>query len=181
MVLAYALGAVSRGQGAWPHWEKMAAYASPGVLLLFLTGPLGEEFGWRGYLLPALMKRWSRARCKLVIGVAWALWHWPLMLDRWSAEPLHLPYFVANVVVFSFMLSAVFLRGGLLPAMAVHWAINASQEVVPAAFGLQGLPSMVMSLTISGTLVALAMVGCRVPAGPPDRRDAAAPSRSEIR
>lgn len=176
MAMAYALAAVAHGRGVRPRWEQLSAFTSPAVLWLFLTGPLGEEFGWRGYLLPALLRRWSLARCNLVIGVAWALWHWPLMLDRWSGEPLHLPYFVANVVVFSFMLSAVFLRGGLLPTMAVHCAINASQEVVPSAFGMQGPPSMPTALAMGGTLWLLAAAGCRALERLPARQDLAAPS-----
>ncbi|MFN3593534.1 MAG: type II CAAX prenyl endopeptidase Rce1 family protein [Thiobacillaceae bacterium] len=162
MLVAYALYAWTQDRGTSPNWAALAAYGSPGVLFLFLTGPLGEEFGWRGYLLPALLKRWSFAKSSLVIGLWWALWHWPLMLDRWTGDPVHLPYFIANVVVFSFMLSAVLLAGGLLPALAVHWAINASQEVVPAVFGLQGQPEKLLWVYISCVLIVLATWGVRL-------------------
>jgi hypothetical protein len=39
----------------------------------------GEEFGWRGYLLPKLMPL-GKARTYLLVGVIWGLWHAPLVL-----------------------------------------------------------------------------------------------------
>lgn len=39
----------------------------------------GEEFGWRGYLLPKLMPL-GKIRAYLLVGVIWGLWHAPLIL-----------------------------------------------------------------------------------------------------
>ncbi len=39
----------------------------------------GEEFGWRGYLLPKLMPL-GKAKAYLLVGVIWGLWHAPLVL-----------------------------------------------------------------------------------------------------
>ncbi|HID64747.1 MAG TPA: CPBP family intramembrane metalloprotease [Anaerolineae bacterium] len=39
----------------------------------------GEEFGWRGYLLPRLMPL-GKARAYTLVGVIWGLWHTPLIL-----------------------------------------------------------------------------------------------------
>ena len=38
----------------------------------------GEEAGWRGYMMPGLMKLTGRARALLIGGVIWGLWHAPL-------------------------------------------------------------------------------------------------------
>ncbi len=52
---------------------------TPGFILLpgVLAGAL-EEPGWRGYAQKALQRRMSALGSGLVIGVFWALWHWPL-------------------------------------------------------------------------------------------------------
>jgi uncharacterized protein len=40
---------------------------------------LGEELGWRGYLLPKLMPL-GKVRAYFVLGLVWSLWHLPLIL-----------------------------------------------------------------------------------------------------
>lgn len=48
------------------------------VLNMFLA--LGEETGWRGYLYPWLKTRFGKTGGRLLGGVIWGIWHWPLML-----------------------------------------------------------------------------------------------------
>lgn len=109
--------------------------ASPALLMALTTGPLGEEFGWRGFLFPTLSKRASPLTASLVIGLIWALWHAPIYFQRAIEAPLWAAVFVANVILFSVIISAIYLRSGsLLLAILTHWLINASQEVTPWMF-----------------------------------------------
>jgi membrane protease YdiL (CAAX protease family) len=39
----------------------------------------GEEFGWRGYLLPKLMPL-GKLKAYTIVGIAWGLWHAPLIV-----------------------------------------------------------------------------------------------------
>ncbi len=41
---------------------------------------LGEEAGWRGYMMPRLKERFGLLNGRLLGGVVWGVWHWPLML-----------------------------------------------------------------------------------------------------
>lgn len=47
-----------------------------GALISFMA--LGEEGGWRGYMMPKLMKLMGRKKAVLVGGLIWGLWHAPL-------------------------------------------------------------------------------------------------------
>ena len=41
---------------------------------------VGEEVGWRGYMMPRLKERFGLLNGRLLGGVVWGVWHWPLML-----------------------------------------------------------------------------------------------------
>jgi membrane protease YdiL (CAAX protease family) len=92
------------------------------VGLLFVA--LGEEPGWRGYLLPAMSDRVGPVMATLAICPIWAIWHYPLMGPQLPLDLL--PQFLISLVGGAFVLSWLTLRtkGGVLPAMLCHGMIN---------------------------------------------------------
>ncbi len=59
----------------------MIAQFVTGILLspfINAVNCFGEEFGWRGYLLPKMLKQFSVVPTLLISGVIWGLWHAPL-------------------------------------------------------------------------------------------------------
>ena len=40
---------------------------------------LGEEAGWRGFLYPQLKAQFGMRKGRLIGGVIWGIWHWPVM------------------------------------------------------------------------------------------------------
>jgi uncharacterized protein len=66
------------GLGDGPGALAAALPTLPLLLLVqLLTSGLGEEPGWRGYLLPALQRRFAGERPIWLLGVLWAVWHYP--------------------------------------------------------------------------------------------------------
>lgn len=47
------------------------------VVLMPWNGPVGEEFGWRGFALPKLQNKYGPLIASLVIGTIWGIWHLP--------------------------------------------------------------------------------------------------------
>ena len=74
-----------------------------GLTLGMLSGP-GEEIGWRGYLLPRLIK--SKVRHPILVsGLIWGTWHMPFVLLTFEHERYVTAavYFLLCVVLAVFM------------------------------------------------------------------------------
>ncbi len=104
------------------------------ALVFLVGGPLGEEFGWRGYALPALQHRWGWRASSLVLGGIWGAWHLPLFFIAGSAQNQGsvLAFFVL-IVATSVFYTWLFNRsaGSVLPVLALHTASNAWPSVIP--------------------------------------------------
>jgi membrane protease YdiL (CAAX protease family) len=98
---------------------------APISLLLFVL-VIGEEIGWRGFMLAGLLRRHSPLVATLVIAAAWALWHSPLyILPGMPNEGRSFLPFVAWVVPLSFLLTWLWLgtRSAWLTTV-MHGAAN---------------------------------------------------------
>lgn len=110
----------------------------PGSLLTVLISPLGEEFGWRGFVLPRLQQRHSPVVASLLVGGLWAGWHyWYFLLPGWEA--VGFGWFLVGVLGDSFWHTWLYNRAGgsVLPAILLHGAGNLWYRMiplVPAAF-----------------------------------------------
>lgn len=101
-----------------------------------VTGPLAEEFGWRGYLQPALLQRLSPLATALLIAAAWSLWHVPLFGAAVFGSVESSLRYVGYLAVWSVFLVYLVERGGgsVWPAVALHWAANVHANVLGALF-----------------------------------------------
>jgi membrane protease YdiL (CAAX protease family) len=107
----------------------------PMFILYTVAAGIGEEFGWRGFLLPRLQTRHNALVSSLIIGVMWAIWHIPLFFlqgtfqhDLQSQGGL-LPAvlsFSLFVIVSSVWFTWIFnnTRGSVLLAAVMHGASN---------------------------------------------------------
>jgi CAAX protease family protein len=83
-----------------------------------LASALGEEIGWRGFLVPELFKNLGFTGTALVSGVVWACWHYPLLIwsDYNSGTPTWygLTCFTVLVMAISFIFAWMRLRSASL-------------------------------------------------------------------
>ncbi|MEV4104386.1 CPBP family intramembrane glutamic endopeptidase [Nonomuraea sp. NPDC049649] len=89
----------------------------------------GEEWGWRGFLLPRLLPL-GYGRAILLSGLIWGLWHAPLTLLGWNYPGLG-PWAVLPFTLFCVAVGAVlgWLRlstGSVWPAVIGHGVLNAA-------------------------------------------------------
>jgi membrane protease YdiL (CAAX protease family) len=98
-------------------------------LVINLAFALGEELGWRGFLVPKLAERLSFTRTALVSGIIWSSWHVPLIIfaDYNGGTPTlySIACFAVMVVGISFPLAWLRLRSGSVwPAALLHASHN---------------------------------------------------------
>ena len=95
---------------------------------LLLGGSLGEEIGWRGFLLPELMKRIPPLAASFAVGLAWGLWHLPV--DVFAGFGLAGAGAVLGRVLYAIPLSVLFTwiflgsRGSVLCVLLLHASVN---------------------------------------------------------
>ena len=104
------------------------------VVVGFVSGPLFEEPGWRGFALPRLQVQMGALRGTIVLGTLWSAWHLPqFLVPEWANEngglsPTLVVTFLLMVVAIAPVLTWLFnrTRGSLFLAMLAHSSINAS-------------------------------------------------------
>ena len=108
-----------------PAWERLLSLLP--LTLVTDTGPLGEEFGWRGFALPRLLTRRRPLAAALILGAIWWAWHLPtFFIPALSQHQLSIPIFLVNSLALSVIMTWLYqrTRGDLLLMILVHVAAN---------------------------------------------------------
>jgi len=83
-----------------------------------MASTLGEEIGWRGFMVPELAKAYSFTTVSIVSGLVWPVWHYPglLFTDYNGGTPAlyGILCFTASVVTVSFVCAWMQLKSGSL-------------------------------------------------------------------
>lgn len=83
-----------------------------------LARALGEEIGWRGFLVPELSKSIGFTGTALISGIVWACWHYPILIwgDYNAGTPswYGLTCFTVMVVAIAFVFAWMRLKSGSL-------------------------------------------------------------------
>jgi len=106
---------------------RWLAVPSTFFFVLLIGGPTGEEFGWRGFLLPRVQPVAGVLWGSVVIGVISTLWHLPLFWIPDTAQS-HLPFalFAVRTVALSIVSTWLYngTRRSLLFVLLFHASLN---------------------------------------------------------
>lgn len=112
------------------------------LVSLFL-GPLAEELGWRGFVLPCLDAKTKPVRSGVVMGLIWGGWHIPLFWAVIGTSVSGFPVTLNSVTLFFLStIGASFLylwmhnktAGSIWIAVLIHLGWNASGNIVSLLF-----------------------------------------------
>jgi uncharacterized protein len=156
------------GNGALPPWAAIAVYlvfvGTVGMAFSCVTA-LGEEIGWRGFLVPELAKRTSFTRTALISGGIWSLWHYPVLLFadyNAGTQPWYgLLCFTVMVLGISFLFAWMRLRSGSLwTGVLLHGSHNAFiQSFFDPITGDTGMTRYIIGEFGAGLTITAILVG----------------------
>ena len=92
------------------------------VLQILIIG-LGEELGWRGWLLPTLTARYGLARATALTALIWYFWHLPILLGGMADAAWFALAISGLSILFAILLR--WARGSVLASACAHGSINA--------------------------------------------------------
>ena len=129
-------------------------------IVLVINGPLGEELGWRGYLLPHFLRRRSPITATLLLLPIWVGFHLPLMITNPGRYGW---WWALSLVGMAFTMTWLHVRSGgsVLFAIVFHTVVNIA---TPVAIQLFDGADRLLVWQLSAVLWVL--IGVAVTAGP---------------
>lgn len=122
--------------------ERPIIYLQP--LTMMISGTIasfaafGEEAGWRGYMMPKMIKLWGVKKAVLFGGILWGIWHWPLTYigHNFGRDYFGYPFtgFAAMCILCVFMgiilTYVTYKSGSIWPATFLHAVNNSSPSIL---------------------------------------------------
>ena len=99
----------------------------PQIVIIVLIA-IGEEYGWRGFLLPRLLKKLNVFYSSMILGLIWGVWHFPAYLIE-TGVPLNMHFlvFLLWVVIGTLFISWIYYyTKSVLTSILIHISANAA-------------------------------------------------------
>jgi uncharacterized protein len=128
----------------------------PYLIFMILLGGGQEEFGWRGYALPLLEKKFGLWFANTILGIIWACWHIPLwFITGTSQSYMNFGGFILLMVGYSFILSWIRKISGDRPfsGLYVHGLFNAFIPLMPTLILQKNMPQPRFWIWVTLTLL----------------------------
>ena len=137
-LLAY-FGSMLASKDVMPVWAALAG------LPVILIVNYGEEIGWRGYVLPYLMKRFNPFSASLILGVIWGIFHVAL---NWQRPLMAFLTFVVTLTLSVILAWLIVNTKSVLPGTFFHAVFNAWTQVFVSGENVTALIWVIVFLVI---------------------------------
>lgn len=151
--------------------EQSLIFLQP--LMMMLNGVIGsfaafgEEAGWRGYMMPKMIKLWGIKKAVVIGGIFWGIWHWPLTYvgHNFGRDYFGYPFtgFAAMCLMCIFMgmiLTYVTCKSqSIWPAVFLHAVNNASPSILQYFTNVDRISGWKADSAVSSLILLLPMMG----------------------
>ena len=152
-----------------PITIALACITVSAVMIPIQLLELGEEIGWRGYLLGFQTEKYGERKAALINGMEWGLAHLPLVcfgfnysLENWGAPWSNMGMMMVMCVVLGILLSYVTIKAGnCMYAAIIHGVVNVIGEL-PVYFSTD-LDSGLLGPNPTGILTMLPLMIAAIP------------------
>jgi membrane protease YdiL (CAAX protease family) len=113
--------------------DSIFTKSSWGMLIYFffknlLSGPLGEELGWRGFAQLELQKKHSPLKAAIILGFWWGMWHLPIWFTTGYAGIdliKYILFFMISILSTTIIIAAFYnLNQNLIISIVIHQSFN---------------------------------------------------------
>ncbi len=126
---------------------------------IFFGGPLAEDIGWRGYVLPKLREKMNAFTASLLIGIVWVLWHLPFFWipeGKIAVGGIPLLWFALLTTAWSVLFAWVYVNTeSILMPVLFHAAVNTTLGTL----GVLGQANGSLTPVILNTVLTWLVVG----------------------
>lgn len=139
----------------------LLALAAPWLVFELLTN--GEEWGWRGYILPRLQAKYNALTASLIVGVIWSVWHLPKFLGTGLSGERSFAWFTVAHLALAVLYTWLYnnSRGSLLLVILFHATQNTAGMFLPGGFAVRGgiVDNMLIVLYVVAAIVVVIVSG----------------------
>jgi membrane protease YdiL (CAAX protease family) len=103
------------------------------ILAILISGPIGEELGWRGYALPRILEKRSATVSAILLGLPWGIWHFPsFFMSGLPQAGAQIPAFLLTAVSLSIIVTWVFVNTGqnVFLSFLIHYSVNFTYTLI---------------------------------------------------
>ena len=128
---------------------------------------LGEEVGWRGAMQPMLKDRFGKTKGRIIGGIIWGAWHWPVMilagyeygLEYWGYPVLGMVLFCLYATSAGILEDALYEKTKCIwvPSL-MHGSINAIATVPMMVGGSKYLDQMILGPSPVGIIAMMPLL-----------------------
>lgn len=132
-------------------------------LAIFFVTAMGEEIGWRGYLVPKLNDLFGFNKGAFIGGVIWAIWHLPAVVGGYTSDlPVwfEVPAYSLQCIAMSYIMYYLSMKSNSVwPGIMLHFVHNfvcqlllnqsIGGEMRPYLVGEGGIISLLLQIIIA--------------------------------